>query len=683
MPTKRKTITKRRVSPKQDIDERTLRLEQANKELKRQLAESKLIAEILGENNLRLHTLIQAIPDMVYFKDDQGRYLMANAAAEKFMGLMQGELDGKTDEELLPPDLVTYCKNSDKLVSEGHHPVPFEEHYTDVNGEKKSLETIKAPIFDNRGNFIGLVGVSRDVTERKKTEEMVRESNTALQRQLSFTNTLLKAIPMAVFYKDVEGRYLGCNEEFEKLFGVTADDIKGKTVFDLWPGDLAQDYHQHDMELLQDPAHQVYESSILDCRGERRDVFYHKDVFMNGDGSVGGIIGTFMDITDYKGIQSRLEKKTAEQNAILENALIGIAFLKDRQFVWINSRMEQMFGYKLQEVKGLTTDIFYTTSESYEQFGKEAYPILASGGTYHAERLMKKKDGSFFWCSLSGKAVDPFPLSRNSIWILQDIDDRKHIEEELKGYREYLEDLVKKRTEEAMRAMHLASIGELAAGVAHEINNPITSIINYAQILEEKPADVYLTKDIAARIMNDGNRIARIVAGLLSFGRESKNEKKSFKVKDIIHDTLTLSTAQLKKDNIRVTLDLAESVPEIMVNAQQLQQVFINLISNSRYALNLKYSETHEDKKIEIECDACTINNSPFVRTIFTDYGPGIPEEIMDKVKKPFFTTKPSGQGTGLGLSISSGIIEEHGGLFSVESKEGEFTKVIIDLPVI
>lgn len=126
-----------------------------------------------------------------------------------------------------------------------------------------------------------------------------------------------------------------------------------------------------------------------------------------------------------------LEQKTLEQNAILENALIGIAFLKDRRFVWINSKLEQMFGYRMSEVAGLTTELFYPSCESYEQLGSEAYPVLAACGTYYSERLMKRKDGSLFWCSISGKNIDPSELSKGAIWVLHDITERKLSEEAL------------------------------------------------------------------------------------------------------------------------------------------------------------------------------------------------------------------------------------------------------------
>lgn len=131
-----------------------------------------------------------------------------------------------------------------------------------------------------------------------------------------------------------------------------------------------------------------------------------------------------------------LEQKTLEQNAILENALVGIALLKDRQFAWINGKMKEMFGYSMSEISGLPTELFYPSRESYEQVGREAYPMLEAGRTYYSERLMKRKDGSLFWCSISGKAVDQSVMSKGAIWVLEDINERKLMEASLRQSEE-------------------------------------------------------------------------------------------------------------------------------------------------------------------------------------------------------------------------------------------------------
>ena len=235
---------------------------------------------------------------------------------------------------------------------------------------------------------------------------------------------------------------------------------------------------------------------------------------------------------------------------------------------------------------------------------------------------------------------------------------------------------------ESMHSSRLATIGELAAGVAHEINNPVNGIINYAQLLADKLDGKSREHDIAERIMKEGDRISYIVTSLLSFSRQRKEGKKAVRLEEIISESMALTGAHTRKDGIVLEVDIPQDLPRIFANPQQLQQVMLNLISNARYALNQKYPSSNEDKKFEIRANQTAINDMPYVRIEFTDHGTGMPAAIVDKVLNPFFSTKPEGQGTGLGLSISHGIISDHGGRLSIESVEGEFTKVIVDLPV-
>ncbi len=234
----------------------------------------------------------------------------------------------------------------------------------------------------------------------------------------------------------------------------------------------------------------------------------------------------------------------------------------------------------------------------------------------------------------------------------------------------------------ATRTRHLASLGELAAGVAHEINNPINNIINYAQILIDEYDKESRDDELPRRIIKDGDRIATIVRSLLSFARIRKEEKSYHYLHEIFSDTIALTSAQIRKDGIHLKVNLPSKFIKIPVHQQQIQQVFLNIISNSRFSLNKKYPGTHEDKVLEISAEEISIDDVPHCQIIFRDSGVGIPDGIIDKVINPFFSTKPNRIGTGLGLSISHGIISEHGGKLLINSVESEYTKLIINLPL-
>ncbi|MBI5056078.1 MAG: PAS domain S-box protein [Nitrospirae bacterium] len=243
------------------------------------------------------------------------------------------------------------------------------------------------------------------------------------------------------------------------------------------------------------------------------------------------------------------------------------------------------------------------------------------------------------------------------------------------------EEAARKSEAEAMRASHLASLGELAAGVAHEINNPVNGIINYAQLLTDKLDNKSVEGDIARRIIKEGDRIAVIVKSLLSITRMKEHERTFVILNELFQDVFNLVETQLLKDGTKIRTELSGEA-RIWCNPQQIQQVFLNVINNARYALNKKYPAGVEGKELHLRTEWLTIADKPHLRIVCHDNGIGIPKEDIGKIFNPFFSTKPKGEGTGLGMSISYGIIQEHGGKITIESVENEYTDVIIDLPV-
>lgn len=236
---------------------------------------------------------------------------------------------------------------------------------------------------------------------------------------------------------------------------------------------------------------------------------------------------------------------------------------------------------------------------------------------------------------------------------------------------------------EAIQASHLASLGELAAGVAHEINNPITGIINYGQILLNECSPDSLEKDIGARIVKEGERVGRIVKTLLSYAQhDRRKEKRPTSIATVVAESMVLTQAQIRKEGIALTVNFPDDLPQIDANFHMIQQCFINIINNARYALNEKYSGRHDNKRLDISGESAMIDDQPYVRVIFYDQGEGIAADQLAVLTKPFFSTKPFGKGTGLGLSITQKIIAAHGGNLAFESVKGEFTRVIIELPV-
>ncbi len=235
---------------------------------------------------------------------------------------------------------------------------------------------------------------------------------------------------------------------------------------------------------------------------------------------------------------------------------------------------------------------------------------------------------------------------------------------------------------ESIRTAQLAAIGELAAGVAHEVNNPINGIINFAQLLLDDAEQGTPQEELSTRIVSEGERIATIIDSLLSFARENENElSEVVDIREVISECLSLVNHQLRKEGIRVETDFSCDACLVVGNFMQLQQVIFNAVNNSRYALNERYKRQSPNKKIIFSCESVVEEQVPMIRTTIRDLGTGIPQGILDKLFEPFFTSKPKGQGTGLGMSISFGIIQNHGGSLSVDSVLNKYTDVVFEIP--
>ncbi len=228
----------------------------------------------------------------------------------------------------------------------------------------------------------------------------------------------------------------------------------------------------------------------------------------------------------------------------------------------------------------------------------------------------------------------------------------------------------------------LESIGTLASGVAHEINNPINSIMNYADLISSKKGQDSMTAEFADEISNECERIAKIVKNLLAFARQEKETHSPASMHDIVSRSVSLFRTALRKNQIKLEWNVPEDLPKIKCRSQQIQQVLVNLIVNARDALNERYEGYHEDKLIRIQAEPIEIEGRDYIRTTVEDHGAGIPEEMQDRIFDPFFTTKSRDIGTGLGLSVSHGIVKEHKGELSVESVVNRYTRFHMDIPM-
>lgn len=228
----------------------------------------------------------------------------------------------------------------------------------------------------------------------------------------------------------------------------------------------------------------------------------------------------------------------------------------------------------------------------------------------------------------------------------------------------------------------MAALGQLVSGIAHELNNPLTTIMGYAQLLLGRELPPTQLSE-AGKVYQEAERARRIVKNLLYFARENKPERTRVDINEIVERTLALRSYELKVENISVECDLAPDLPVTMADPYQLQQVVLNLLVNAEQALLEERGQGH------VRIHTChLLHGAPYgprdrILLEVSDDGPGIPREIASRIFDPFFTTKPSGVGTGLGLSIVYGIVQQHGGEVTFTSQPGSGTKFSVELPVV
>ncbi|HSB11565.1 MAG TPA: ATP-binding protein [Blastocatellia bacterium] len=254
------------------------------------------------------------------------------------------------------------------------------------------------------------------------------------------------------------------------------------------------------------------------------------------------------------------------------------------------------------------------------------------------------------------------------ILIIRDVTERKRLHRERQEIERQL-----------FQQSKLASLGELSAGVAHEINNPLNCIVNFAQLLrDDGVARNEMERRMVDGIIEEGDRIASIVRNLLTFARQDSNKPTAVSVIRVIGDSVSLFGSQLERDGITLELESDPEIYPVRADATRLRQVVVNMISNAHYALKGK---APGERLFRITARNAGRAGERVVRMEFYDNGPGVPSKNVDKIFDPFFTTRRDSGGTGLGLSLSFGIIRDYGGQIWVESEEGRYTRFIVELP--
>jgi signal transduction histidine kinase len=379
---------------------------------------------------------------------------------------------------------------------------------------------------------------------------------------------------------------------------------------------------------------------------------------------------------------------TAHCSLGIRNVLM-LDFLKIRnQELAVASKLAREVSNSLKSQTKMVERILSTTPNAVLVVNKNLKIILANRAFYSAFKRKKVETKSvaevipeFDWPEVILKA---FAGKRSviSFELKQKLSDKERIFSAnimKMGQDEVLlliNDITEERQEQEKMYLtdRLASVGEMAAGVAHELNNPLTTVIGLSQLLLEEDMNKNVKEDLEA-ICSEGQRAAGIVKNLLTFARKHAQNRLPVQINDIVRDVLALRAYEHKVNDIHVVTRLDARLPEIIVDRFQIHQAFLNIVLNAEQAMALSHNKGN--------LSVITTKYQGNIRISFSDDGPGIPGENMHKLFSPFFTTKEVGKGTGLGLSICYGIITNHGGRISAESEPGNGATFIVELPII
>ena len=518
--------------------------------------------------------------------------------------------------------------------------------------------------------------------ELEMQNEELRRAQEQLGESLEKYADLYDFSPVGYITSRKDGHILETNLTFaEQLHQERAGLIRTPLWLHVEPADRVR-FQQHLNEVFNSGLRQTCELSLTTKNSGAINVQLDSIRVRSADGTA--LCRT--SVTDIS-IRKNIEKELAKAHSELEKRV------QERTAeLWVNERKFRRLSQEFHALLNAITDtlilfspemkVLWTNSdETLHDHETESDPAGQYCATLIRGRNLPRLDCPIARCFVTGEKEVAIANYHGAVLDLRAFPIKEV--EKVNSVLLLVSDITEKMAmqAEAMQAGHMASLGELASGVAHEINNPITGIINYGQILINECQAGSIEKDIGERLVKEGDRISRIVKTLLSYARDGREEKSPISIHAILEESIILTQAQIRKEGIDLHIDLPDHLPEVKANLQQIQQSLINIINNARYTLNEKYPDRNPDKRLEVRGESVHLDGQPFVRIEFTDRGMGIATAEIPLLTRQFFSTKPFGKGTGLGLHITAKIIADHGGFLSFASRRGQFTTVTIDLP--
>jgi two-component system NtrC family sensor kinase len=665
------------------------RLDRLTASMKAQLADRKRVDEALHASEAFYHSLVENLPLNIIRKDTEGHFTFGNPRFCHEVHLSLDELRGKTDFDMFPHHLAQKYRRDDLSVMNTRESLEATEEYIGVDGKPRYVQIIKTPVSDAAGKVIGMQGLFWEVTDRIRAEEALRTSEARTRLIIDTANDAFVEI-------DSTGAITAWNASAEQIFGWPREQVIGQLLRDKI---IPEQYRESQFSGLTRFL-ETGEAQVLDRRFEitalRRDgVEFPIELTISPIrlGEQYFFAAFIHDITNRTRHQEEIRVTRERFDLAVRGSNDGIWDWDIRSnAVYFSPRWKNMIGYEDAELPNhfdewksrLHPDDLAPTLDTIDHYLKHQQTA------YEVEHRLRHKDGSYRWILARGQALwdadgKPYRMAGSHT----DITARKEAEQAL------------------IQQEKLAGLGQMVAGVAHEINNPLSFVSNNVAVLQrdvsamselltaymqndsviataqpERAAelkalaerfDVAYTlpnlMDMMARSRDGLKRIQQIVKDLRDFARLDTSDMHLINLNEGVESTVNIIRGRARKKQVSVETHFGD-IPKVICYPAKINQVIMNLIANGIDAC-------HEGGHVTVSTRAD--GDSAVVEVI--DDGEGIDAAIREKIFDPFFTTKPPGEGTGLGLSISYGIIQDHHGTIRVTSEKGKGSTFTIHLP--
>ena len=606
-----------------------------------------------------LNNLFSLSLDMLCVAGLDGYFRVVNPAFETTLGHSRQMLLKTPFIEFVHPDDIPSTLEAVAQQSTGEAVTYFENRYRCKDGAYKWLAWTAVPATEE-----GLIyAVARDITKQKAIQRN-------LESQRDLFDNVLSNVHASIFWKDRNSVFLGVNKQFARDAGLKSpDEFIGKSDYDMaWTKEEADFYRECDRKVMDsgEPLLNIEESQ-QQANGKEVHLLTNKVPLLDASGQVYGMLGIYIDVTQRKEMENRLQKSEARLQTLFDSAAEFI-FVIDPEGVIMNANRQiyEQTGYKADEVIGSNIKDYF--SDESKGVCDCNFPGLRERGYNRAEVEFICKDGRVLQMECSATAVPDENGDFTTFLIVQrDITDKKRAEEE----RQY-------HHQEMAHVIRLSTAGEMASGMAHELNQPLTALLSYcgtaASLVNSMSSPPQQLGEILERATEQAHRAGEIIRHLREFVSKGDSNQEFLDIDQVIRDVIILIKHEAQKSDVKIIFHPGSQACKIKANKIQIEQVLINMVRNSLEAIrNAKIAEG------QIVLQSRMLSNES-VKITVADNGPGINPAMVDTLFHPFQTTKKTGMG--IGLSLSRTIIETHDGKLWLDKNYENGALLVFELPV-